>query len=214
MWWIRSTIVHSKKRICARLWSYRLQWPLFTGRCALPTTPPTHNCRESPRPYRAACSGALSLQAYKFCEWGRHIVKEGPVCVLQGKKKTKNKDSHLVLFNDKIALFRVKAKGKRRGYKVLHVWEGNQLICLPLEWPTTVLSQSSPGLGATPPGVVRLRTFSRSANEGAALSPRNPAPAYSSPRGRSTRNLRDSDLTEPIDEGTAELPARSSNCHA
>jgi hypothetical protein len=127
-----------------------------------------------------------------------------------------------VLFNDKLALFRLKAKGKRKGYKVLHVWAGDQLVCLPLELsrPTNVLLAQSPppppGLAAAtapPAGVNRLRPFSRSPTDATALSPRtatNTPTHSSSPRGsRLARNLRDftTDITEDIDQGiTFHLP--------
>ncbi|ELR13717.1 uncharacterized protein ACA1_305160 [Acanthamoeba castellanii str. Neff] len=136
-------------------------------------------------------------EVYKFCEWGRHIVKEGSVRLLGGRRKSKNQDFHLVLFNDKIALFRVKAKGKRKGYKVLNIWEGHMLSCSPLECPPPTLPASSPSQGSTPP-VNRLRAFSRNNTDNVLTSPRTVSPAHSSPRGRSVRNLREE--TETIDE--------------
>lgn len=119
--------------------------------------------------------------------------------LLGGRRKSKNQDFHLVLFNDKIALFRVKAKGKRKGYKVLNIWEGHMLSCSPLECPPPTLAASSPSQGSTPP-VNRLRAFSRNNTDNVLTSPRTVSPAHSSPRGRSVRNLREE--TETIDEGT------------
>jgi hypothetical protein len=123
--------------------------------------------------------------------------------MLQGRKKARNEEFHLVLFNDKLALFRVKVKAKKVGYKVISIWTFNQISCSPLG-SQPVLSPPSPTpQTSSVSGASRIRGFSRGNTDNNLISTspgRHPNMASSSPinspRNRSGRSQESDALPE------------------
>jgi len=124
-----------------------------------------------------------------------------PVRLLQRKKRDKNNQHNLVLFNDKIALFKPKKKGKKLGLKVIGMWSPNRVSVSLLEIPT-----SSPIVMLNSANH-RSRSLQRITMESSpVISPgrhsfTTHSPSHGSPRSRQTRSYRDIEALEAIEEG-------------